>query len=98
MDALLQLLLTKEGVTSHNNKQNIFIIFCRFCCLHSVHDFFVWQEMKSIMLKGKILTLTVMGSHMYQFNGQCRLQLNSGAIGLELTGELADLLMSTCSL
>ena len=57
MDALLQLLLTKEGVTSHNNKQNIFIIFCRFCCLHSVHDFFVWQEMKSIMLKGKILTL-----------------------------------------
>ena len=41
----------------------------------------------------EILILTVFGSHMYQFNGQFRLQLDGGATGLELTGELADLIM-----
>ena len=41
----------------------------------------------------EILILTVMGSHMYQFNGQSRLQLKGGATGLELTGELSDLIM-----
>ena len=41
----------------------------------------------------EILILTVMESHMYQFNGQFRLQLKGGATGLELTGELADLIM-----
>ena len=41
----------------------------------------------------EILILTVMGSHMYQFNGRFRLQLTGGATGLQLTGELADLIM-----
>ena len=41
----------------------------------------------------EILILTVMGSHMYQFNGEFRLQLTGGATGLQLTGELADLIM-----
>jgi len=41
----------------------------------------------------EILILTVMGNHIYQFDGKTFLQLSGGATGLDLTGELADIIM-----
>ena len=35
----------------------------------------------------------VMSAHVYKFNGEIRKQMNGGAIGLEMTGEIAGVFM-----
>ena len=39
------------------------------------------------------MILVVMGNHVYSFNGEIRLQLDGGPIGLKLSGALAKVCM-----
>ena len=51
-------------------------------------------EKKSILTQAlNIGLMTVMTSHIYEFNGELRKQKNGGAIGMELTGTLAKVFM-----
>ena len=51
-------------------------------------------EIKSLLgIALQTLILAVMTGHIYQFKGKARLQAMGGPTGLDLTGELADLIM-----
>ena len=39
---------------------------------------------------------TIMGNHLYRFDGKVYRQVEGGPIGLELTGVVADLVMLWC--